>query len=90
MNKPTLIKQIKWDDDNQFVVFAIPVGPNRSTSPPRSQGPHFFQPVYIKKPLSHPNHFGLMYVWSMTAFTESPSNDNQQAAIIWWMWLQEL
>jgi len=91
MNKPTLIKQIKRDDDdNQFAVFAIRVGPDRSTSPPRSQGPLFFQPVYTTNPLSHPNHFGLTYIWAMTAFTESPNKDNQQGAIVWWMWLQEL
>jgi len=90
MNKPTLIKQTIWDDDNQFAVFAIPAGTDRSAAPPHSQGSLFFQPAYTTKPLSHPNHFGLMYVWAMTAFTESPSNDNQQAAIVWWMWLQEL
>jgi len=60
MNKPTLIKQIKSDDHNQFAVFAIPVGPDRSISPTRSQWPLFFQPVYTTKSLSHPNHFGLM------------------------------
>jgi hypothetical protein len=37
MNKPTPIKQIKWDDDNKFAVFTIPVGPDRSISPPGSQ-----------------------------------------------------
>jgi len=90
MNKPTLIKQIKRDDDNQFAVFTIPVNPGRSISPPGSQWPLFFQPVYTTKPLSHPNNFGLMYACAMIVFTESPCDDNQQAAIVWWMWLQQL
>jgi hypothetical protein len=90
MNKPTLIKQIKQDDDNQFAVFTISVGPNRSISPPGSQQPLFFQPVYTTKPLSHPIHCGLMYVWAMIVFTESPCDNNQQAVIVWWMWLQQL
>jgi hypothetical protein len=85
MNKPALIKQIKQDDDKKFAVFTIPVGPDRSISPPSYQWPLFFQPVYTTKPLSHPNHFGLMYVWAMIVFTESPCDDNQQAAIVWWM-----
>lgn len=90
MNKPTLIKQIKWDDDNQIAVLTIPVGPDRSTSPPGSQRPLFFQPVYITKPLRHPNHLGLMYVQAMTAFTKCSFDDNHQAAIVWWIWLQQL
>jgi hypothetical protein len=85
-----LIKQIKRDDGNQFAVFTIPVGPGRSISPLGSQWPLFFQPVYTTKPLSHPNNFGLMCVCAMIVFTESSYDDNQQTAIVWWMWLQQL